>query len=111
MNHHHYLHPDPETLGLLRAMNRKLDSVISNQETIMASIDNLRADIGILIDTYTQAIADAVAKAQAASNDPAIDALDQTVKAATAALTAGATAPAVAVPVSPPDATSTGSST
>jgi len=79
--------------------------IIMERLTHMATdeqIATLKADIGALISDYRQAVADAVAKAQAKSNDPAIDELDATVKAADAALHTAATAPDVAVPVTAP---------
>lgn len=87
-------------------LNLKLD-FITQRLTHMATdaqVAQLRTDIGIMIDAYTAAITAAVAKAQAQSPDPAIDALDQTVKDATAKIVAAAAAPAVAVPVTPPAA-------
>jgi hypothetical protein len=42
---HHYHHIDPESLGLLRAINRKLDTTLANQEKIMASLDDVLKDV------------------------------------------------------------------
>lgn len=93
MRFHHHIHLDPEVAGLLRDLNRKLDT-ITERQTLMATAEQvakLTADVKALtdaVDAYQAAVAAAIAKAQAASADPAIDALDQTVTAETAKLTA-----------------------
>lgn len=63
-----------------------LGIVIENQETLMTALDTLKTDVAALIAEATADITAAIAAAQAASNDPAIDALDQTVTAATKTL-------------------------
>ena len=40
-----YLFPDPGILGLLRAINCKLDRVLSNQEIIMATLEETLAAV------------------------------------------------------------------
>ena len=72
---------DAETMGLLRAINRKLDHVHERLKHMatQAQIDTLKADIAALI---------AAALAHAATPDPALDALDEQVKQATQQLTA-----------------------
>ncbi len=57
-----------------------------------AQLDKLAADVAALIDAGVAEIAAAVAAAQTASNDPAIDALDTKVTAATKAMTDAAAA-------------------
>ena len=42
---HRYHRIDPESLGLLRAINCKLDTVLENQEKIMASLDDVLKDV------------------------------------------------------------------
>ncbi len=96
-----YIHLDPVFLGLLRAIDSKLDH-ITERLTHMATdaqVAKLTADVQKLIDAITafQAfVADAIAKAQGQSNDPAIDALDASISAETDKLTAAVT------PATPP---------
>jgi len=86
---------------LLRTLDHRLD-LITERLTHMATdaqVAKLTADVQRLIDAITafQAfVADAIAKAQGQSNDPAIDALDASVSAEADKLTAAVT------PVTPP---------
>jgi hypothetical protein len=71
--HEHNIHADPELTGLLRDLNRKLDSIIKTQEKMMATLDEVLADvtaettqiasISALIDGLRQQLADALAGA------------------------------------------------
>jgi hypothetical protein len=71
--HEHTIHADPELTGLLRDLNRKLDLIIKNQETMMATLDDVLADVtaettqiaslSALIDGLKQQVADALAGA------------------------------------------------
>lgn len=76
----------------------------------MAAIDNLNADIDALtaaIKAYADAVTAALAAAQSASQDPAIDAADAEIRAATQTLAddlSGLNKP-VTVPVPPPATT------
>jgi hypothetical protein len=83
IHHHYHNEPDHEVLARLAVIEQKLDLMETN---IMAAIDTLKTDIAALIAEATADITAAVAQAQAASNDPAIDALDQTVTQATKTL-------------------------
>jgi len=68
---HHIIHLDPVALGLLRDFNSKLDFIIKNQEKIMATLDEVLADvtdestqiagISTLIAGLKQQLADALA--------------------------------------------------
>lgn len=105
--HDHFHHDDPQAEARLRSMDDKLGLIITNQEAIMAAIDNLNSDIDTLstaITAYATAVTAALAAAQAASQDPAIDAADAKVRAATKALSddlAALNTP-VTVPTPPP---------
>jgi phage shock protein A len=70
--HHHY--------------DDRLDRIIKLLEQIMAAIDTLKTDLAALIAEAVKDLTAAVAAAQAASQDPAIDALDAQVKDATTTL-------------------------
>jgi hypothetical protein len=69
--HEHNIHADPELTGLLRGINSKLDSIIKTQETMMATLDEVLADVtaestdiaslSALIDGLRQQVADALA--------------------------------------------------
>lgn len=79
---HHYL--DPQVEARLRSVEHKLDLIIRNQEAIMAAIDNLNADLDAIttaLATYVAGVQAAIAAAQKASPDPAIDAADVKVRA------------------------------
>ena len=41
----HYVHLDPEVMGLLRDRDRKLDTILKNQETMMATLDETLAAV------------------------------------------------------------------
>lgn len=68
---HHHIHTDPETTGLLRELNGKLNLIIRNQETMMATLDQILQDvtdestaidsISTLIAGLKQQLADALA--------------------------------------------------
>lgn len=79
----HFLHE-------VREVRRKLDLILANQETsAMATkeqLDKLRVDVAALITEAVAHITAAVAAAQNASPDPAIDKLDADVQAATQTL-------------------------
>lgn len=87
---HVFHHPakDHEVPTWAGVLNDKLDLSNKLLEKIMASIDNLKADLAALISEAVTDLEAAIAKAQAASNDPAIDALDAQVKDTTATLKA-----------------------
>ncbi len=88
-----HIHLGPEVSSLIRDdLNRKLDHLterISHMATA-EQVAKLTADVKALtdaIDAYQTAVLAAIAKAQTASADPAIDALDATVTAETQKLT------------------------
>jgi len=103
---HHFIHLDPEIMGLLREQNSKLIHIserISHMATD-AQVAKLTTDVNALIaavEAFKTAVLDAIAKAQGQSNDPAIDALDATVADEAAKITAAMPAPA---PTPPPAA-------
>lgn len=92
MRFDHHIHHDPELIAWLRTLDRKLN-LIAEGMLKMATADQvskLTADVKALtdaIDAYQAAVTAAIAKAQAASPDPAIDALDATITAETSKLT------------------------
>jgi Mg/Co/Ni transporter MgtE len=71
MNFHHHIHLDPEVAGLLRDINRKLGTILENQEKIMATLDETLAavtaedtkvdSIIALVDGLKKQLADALA--------------------------------------------------
>ena len=87
-----YHHQDEEVRSWLHELSLKLD-LINERLNHMATVEQvvqLTADVKKLtdaIDAYQAAVTAAISKAQAASADPAIDALDQTITAETAKLT------------------------
>jgi len=68
---HHHIELSPEVRGRLDALSRKLDHILVNQETIMATLDQVLTDvtdestrldsISALIDGLKQQVADALA--------------------------------------------------
>lgn len=89
----HYIHhDDPELAFWLRTIDHRLE-IITERMSQMATAEQvakLTADVKALtdaIDAYQTAVLAAIAKAQAASADPAIDALDATITAETTKLT------------------------
>jgi hypothetical protein len=74
---------------------------MENTMATKAQLDKFEADVQALIDAGVAEITAAVAAAQAASNDPAIDALDTKVTAATQAMK-DAAASLTPPPASPP---------
>ena len=104
MNFHHLIRFDPESLGLLRVINSKLDHITERLRHMATDgqVAQLKSDIATMINEYMQAVTDLIAKAQTQSQDPAIDALDQSVRDATAALHAKLTGPVPGVPATPP---------
>ncbi len=85
INVHHHHHSDPETTARLR----EIETTLARMETNMATkeqLDKLRVDVAALIAEAVQDITAAVAAAQSASSDPAIDQLDTDVTAATQTL-------------------------
>jgi hypothetical protein len=119
-----HIYPDPETLGLLREINRKLSLLLKNQETDdMATKQTLDALIAsttantnaanaakAALDHYAQSaaddakkLADAIANSDAA-DDPAVKAAIDTLTANNATLTAATPQVAAAVAAGTPAA-------
>ena len=89
-HHHWHFHHHPPAVEVppWAELNRKLD-LINERLDHMATkdqIDTLKSDVAALIAEAVADITAAVAAAQAASPDPAIDALDAQVKATTQTL-------------------------
>lgn len=82
----HYYHHDPGTEVLLRAVERKLDLIIRNQESIMATMADLQAavtrngdaenSVVILLQGISQQLKDAKASSDPAALDGVIAQLD-----------------------------------
>ena len=88
IHHHFHHHHGDEAPSWVGELHRKLD-LINERLDHMATkdqIDTLKADVAALIAEAVADITAAVAAAQAASPDPAIDALDAKVKETTQAL-------------------------
>lgn len=86
---HHHIEVSREVLALIDAYTQKLDLIIERLDLMATKeqLDKLTADVAALITAGVAEINAAVAAAQTASNDPAIDQLDAQVTAATKALT------------------------
>jgi len=96
-----HIHLGPEVSSLIRDdLNRKLNH-LTERLTHMATdaqVAKLSADVNTLLDAveaFKTAVLDAIAKAQAQTNDPAVDALDAKVADEVAKLSA-------AMPAAPP---------
>lgn len=82
-------HDGSQVEDRLRVITKQLDLIIRTMETTMATkeqLDKLRTDVAALITEAVQDITAAVAAAQSASPDPAIDQLDTDVTTATQTL-------------------------
>ncbi len=88
IHYHHYQPPANEVPRWAFDLHRKLDLINErlNHMATQAQIDTLKADVAALISEAVADITAAIAAAQAASPDPAIDALDARVKATTQTL-------------------------
>ena len=113
----HHVHLDPEIAGSLRDINRKLDYLIRNQEIIMATLDQILADVTAestdigslskLLGGLRQQLADALAGTIPPEAQAKIDAIFTQVESnrgkVTEALAANTeVAPPAPVPETPP---------
>lgn len=109
-NHHHCDNPWEGATPREIETREMLRHIIRNQEAIMAKIDDLTSDFNTYANAVNAFITEAqaaIATAQGASNDPAIDALDTKVRAAAATLATAAgnlATPVAAPPAAAPPA-------
>jgi hypothetical protein len=80
---YHHIELGPEVLSQFNSIHKHLGQMESR---MTAQVDKLRTDVAALIKEAIDDITAAIAAAQTASNDPAIDQLDTDVTAATQAL-------------------------
>lgn len=94
-DHHHHIELSPEVRRRLDSLSRKLDHILVNQETIMATLADLTAAVARNTDAenaaleYLKGISQQLKDAQANSDPAALDAViasidENTAKAAAA---------------------------
>lgn len=89
---HHHIELSPEVRRRFDALSSTVGLILERMDDMAtkAQLDKFTADVQALIDAGIAEITAAVAAAQNASPDPAIDALDAKVTAATDAMKAAA---------------------
>lgn len=89
---YHHIVPSSDLNDRLAALSRKLDRILTNQETIMATLEDLKAAVARETDaeqsviTLLQGISQQLKDAKAANDPAAIDAVIAQIDANTAKL-------------------------
>ena len=89
-DHHHHIEMSPEVRGKLDALSHKLDRILVNQETIMATLADLTAAVARNTDAenaaleYLKGISQQLKDAQANNDPAALDAVISSIDANTA---------------------------
>ncbi len=104
-NHHHCDNPldgaSPVQVEIYHMLAHIIERQKENAMATQAQIDKLKTDVAAMITAATAEITAALAAAQNASPDPAIDTLDSAVTAATQSLNDAAAKLTAPTPVTP----------